>query len=62
MVAVAFSTTVLWQQLIPSWLAFASLGTTLVAVGITSDERFGRIRLKRRNAGKRRVSARHKRF
>lgn len=40
--AVALSATVLWLQLIPSWLAFASLGITLAAAGMASDARYGR--------------------
>ncbi|NVN86945.1 MAG: hypothetical protein HXX15_12765 [Rhodopseudomonas sp.] len=51
MLAAALSAAVLWLQLIPSWLAFASLGVTLAAAGMMSDVRYGRIRLKRGNAG-----------
>jgi hypothetical protein len=49
--AAALSAAVLWLQLIPSWLAFASLGVTLAAAGMTSNVRYGRIRLKRGNPG-----------
>jgi hypothetical protein len=49
--AVALSAAILWLQLIPSWLAFASLGVTLAAAGMTSNVRYGRIGLKRGNPG-----------
>jgi hypothetical protein len=50
MLAVAFSAAILWFQLIPSWLAFASLGVTLATAGMTSNARYNRVSLKRRSA------------
>jgi hypothetical protein len=49
--AAALSAAVLWLQLIPSWLAFACVGVTLAAAGMTADGRYGRIRLTRANPG-----------
>jgi hypothetical protein len=59
MLAVALSATIFWFQLIPTWLAFASLGVTRASAGLASNVRYGRIRLDRRSAAtdkKRRIT------